>query len=219
MATSSSDIVKAIKTDKDRLPKDRKEDLEFLRDQMGPRLMTLGSRDSRRVTIIARREMRAVTSLPKVSAVSIPLCDQFQMDTAPQDQSFEEPDKDDNDFSLSPEKSKMRQGSQTIEVTREAIEDTMRAAISLDVSAHKMTALLTKFISASKGDPATLPLSYSSAYKMKDKIINKESEDLKIIIHNEIKKHGVAELHFDGKLIQVTVLIEKVGIIIFYMRI
>ena len=68
-----------------------------------------------------------------------------------------------------------------------------------------MTAAITKLVTATGGNPDELPLSYASAFRMKNNIITKDSENLKLLIHNEIKhKYLKVQLHFDGKIIQVS---------------
>ena len=113
---------------------------------------------------------------------------------------------DESDFlPSSPEKkdNRISQG-QTINIDRDVIAESFRAAVSMDVSSHKMTAILTKLVTAAGGDPEKLPLSYTSAFRMKENLITKDAEALKDLITREIQsKDSKIQLHFDGKMIKV----------------
>ena len=111
-------------------------------------------------------------------------------------------------FTPSPEKQKSKDShSQTITIDKNVIEMTRRTAISMDISSIKMTAALTKLVTAAGGDPSTLPLSYTSAFRIKEKILNEDTEALKELIKNKITtKDSKLQLHFDGKMIKVNII-------------
>ena len=163
---------------------------------MGERKMTLGTVDKRRNSVLMKRLERRNKQQDQLSSPepgpnsSTPTADS---------QSDHE-----SEYKPSPEKNSESR-SQIIVLNKEVIEETMRTTIGMDISAHKMTAAITKLVTAAGGNPDKLPLSYASAFRMKNNIITKDSDNLKLLIHNEIK-HGnlKVQLHFDGKIIQVS---------------
>lgn len=177
---------------------------------MTERKMTLGGKDKATQSLASKRQgwrdQKKVDKKAGESSILIwnPVNESLVSDDD-EGETVDNPPSSDNEYAPSPKKKKKKiEKREHLVVDRNAIESTMRTAISLDISAHKLTATLTKLVTSAKGDPSNLPLSYTSSFRMKDKIMNADSANLKILIKNEIKKHGQAELHFDGKLIRVS---------------
>ena len=180
---------------------DKNEDILFLKDQMGARKMTLGPVDRRYLALNKTKTNKKVISKPRESTpLSLPV---------PMEQiSFSSDSSDPNESEASSEEGQSSSQLQTITLSREAIETTMRTALSLDISSYKMTAALLKFITAAGGDIKHLPLSYKTSCRMKEKVQCKDSRALKTLLINDIKKNDRrVQIPFDGKLIQVVIFI------------
>ena len=198
-------ITKAIKADSTRLKNEQKEDLLFLKDQLGKREMTLGNLEMRRFKKLnPDLPSTSVQAVPSTSAQAA--SENLQSASEPLEDSFDSTySADSGERFTSPEKQKgEKEKGQTIVIDRHVIEEAMRTAVSMNISAHQMTAALTKLVTSAGGDASKLPLSYTSAFRMKDNLISKDADNLKLLISKEINENDLKiELHFDGKLIQV----------------
>ena len=173
------------------------EDVRFIRDQIGDRKMFIDRLD---------RSSRKSTPKVKRTPTQAPLiCNHPVLEQLKDDEKEVTDSENDSDFEpIENENLNESRKEQQITISNETIQKTMRAAIGLDISVHKFTMALTKLITEGGGDTDKLSLSYTSAFRMKDKILDDESHHIRTIIQKSIQENqSKVQLHFDGKLIKV----------------
>ena len=95
----------------------------------------------------------------------------------------------------------VKNAEQEITINRSVIAAVMRTAVGMNISSHSATAITTKLITEGGGDTSQIPLSLTTSFRMKEKLISEDYENLKKIIKLEIEKNdGLLQVCFDGKL-------------------
>ena len=187
--------------DKFILKEDKANDIAFIRDQITDRKMCIKDLDKTRTDYSKQKEKR---DLERVTN-RLPFILVGQDSVLNTSNSSDTLSSSGSEYQPSPAKKQNTSNSQSqqIDVRKDTMHNTMRTALGANISANKITAALTKLVIEGGGNPDKVPLSYSSVYRMKNKILDEDFEKLKKLLEYHFNhKDGKLELHFDGKIIK-----------------
>ena len=184
------EVESIIEKDRKRCMKDKNEDIMFIKDQRGPRLMRIGGIDSRYVKA-AKRKQKKIARLAKNDDVSLePRSSESEMST---DSSETEVSSEDADFPLTSESDPQPHTS-----TACVVRDTVLVSKVKHVSVRAQSDILQQVSETMR--VSNKGMSKSNVHRVGTKVVQEAAENARERI--KAKEGNDMILHFDGKIVK-----------------